>query len=630
MRDKAISQINVCGCKSRPNNSGTDTRTECISYTWIDGITYTASNNTATHTLTNSLGCDSVVTLNLTINSNNTGTDIQTACDSYTWIDGITYTANNNSATHTLTNSFGCDSVVTLNLTINSNNTGIDLQTACDSYTWIDGNTYIVNNNTATHTLTNTAGCDSVVTLDLTISAPDDFDEITKLLASDGAVDDKFGLSVSISGNRAIVGSSLDDSIGSNSGAAYIYELNNGSWMQTQILIASDAAAGDEFGYAVSISGDRVIAGSYKDDNGSGSAYIYELIGSTWVESKITPSDGAAGDEFGYTVSISGNRAIVGSLRDDDNGNESGSAYIFELIGSFWVQSQKITPSDGAPDDYFGNAVSIDGNAAVIGSKFDDKNNNVLSSGSAYVFEHNGTNWAETQKITASDEYEYFTFGYSVDISNNYIIVGSPNSADGWNGGFFTIINAGSSYIFEKIGTTWTEVNKIKASDLDQYDNFGWSVSISGNKAIVGSHLDDYNGNNSGSAYIFELDGTSWTQLQKINSSDGDNYDVFGISVSISGNNIIAGAYGNDDNGSESGSAYIFELPSFLDTQTACNSYTWIDGITYTASNNTATYTLINSDGCDSLVTLDLSINNSNTGTDSQSACDSYTWIDGI
>ena len=274
---------NSAGCDSVAtldltiNNSSTgiDPQISCISYTWIDGITYTASNNTATHTLTNSLGCDSVVTLNLTINSNNTGTDIQTACDSYTWIDGITYTANNNSATHTLTNSFGCDSVVTLNLTINSNNTGIDLQTACDSYTWIDGNTYIVNNNTATHTLTNTAGCDSVVTLDLTISAPDDFDEITKLLASDGAVDDKFGLSVSISGNRAIVGSSLDDSIGSNSGAAYIYELNNGSWMQTQILIASDAAAGDEFGYAVSISGDRVIAGSYKDDNGSGSAYIY-------------------------------------------------------------------------------------------------------------------------------------------------------------------------------------------------------------------------------------------------------------------------------------------------------------------------------------------------------------------
>ena len=152
------------------SNTGIDVQTACDTYTWIDGNTYTSSNNTATHTLTNATGCDSVVTLDLMVNSSNTGTDVQTACDTYTWIDGNTYTSNNNSATHTLTNTAGCDSVVTLDLTVNYSTTGTDVQTACDTYTWIDGNTYTSSNNTATHTLANATGCDSVVTLNLTVN----------------------------------------------------------------------------------------------------------------------------------------------------------------------------------------------------------------------------------------------------------------------------------------------------------------------------------------------------------------------------------------------------------------------------------------------------------------------------
>jgi len=141
----------------------------CDSHTWIDGNTYTSSTNSPTWTLTNSAGCDSIIILNLTIN-NSTGVDIQTACNSFKWIDDITYTSNTTTPTWTFTNVLGCDSVVTLNLTINNTTFGIDIQTACDSYLWIDGNTYMTSNNTATHTLTNAAGCDSIVTLNLTIN----------------------------------------------------------------------------------------------------------------------------------------------------------------------------------------------------------------------------------------------------------------------------------------------------------------------------------------------------------------------------------------------------------------------------------------------------------------------------
>ena len=156
--------------------NGTDTQTACGSYTWIDGNTYTASNNTATFTILGGAasGCDSLVTLDLTISNAVNGIDTQIACGSYTWIDGNTYTASNNSATFTIVGgaASGCDSLVTLDLTISNAVNGTDTQTACGSYTWIDGNTYSASNNTATFNIPGGAanGCDSLVTLDLTIS----------------------------------------------------------------------------------------------------------------------------------------------------------------------------------------------------------------------------------------------------------------------------------------------------------------------------------------------------------------------------------------------------------------------------------------------------------------------------
>tara|TARA_Y100000782_G_scaffold60115_1_gene66188 strand:- start:1872 stop:3686 length:1815 start_codon:yes stop_codon:yes gene_type:complete len=154
-------------------SASTDVVSACGSYTWMDGNTYSTSNNTATYTLTNAIGCDSVITLDLTILNASASTDVVSACGSYTWIDGNSYSASNNTATYTLTNAAGCDSVVTLDLTILNATASTDVISACESYTWIDGNTYTASNNTATYTLTNAAGCDSVVTLDLTVNAID-------------------------------------------------------------------------------------------------------------------------------------------------------------------------------------------------------------------------------------------------------------------------------------------------------------------------------------------------------------------------------------------------------------------------------------------------------------------------
>jgi large repetitive protein len=171
--------VESSGCSSTSSNelvsinnisTSIDTQIACDNYTWMDGVTYTSSNNTATFVLTNAVGCDSIVTLNLTINNSNTVVDTQVACGTYTWIDGNTYTESNNTATFTLTNATGCDSIVNLNLIINNSSLGVDTQVACDTYTWIDGNTYTTSNNTATFALINAAGCDSIITLNLTIN----------------------------------------------------------------------------------------------------------------------------------------------------------------------------------------------------------------------------------------------------------------------------------------------------------------------------------------------------------------------------------------------------------------------------------------------------------------------------
>jgi riboflavin synthase len=246
--------VNSAGCDSvvtlnlTINNSstGTDTQVHCDSYTWIDGNTYTNSNNSATHTLVNSIGCDSVVTLNLTINNSSTGTDTQVHCDSYTWIDGNTYTNSNNFATHTLVNSAGCDSVVTLNLTINNSSTGTDTQVHCDSYTWIDGNTYTSSNNFATHTLVNSAGCDSVVTLNLTINNSSTGTDTQVHCDSYTWID---GNTYTNSNNSAT--HTLVNSVGCDSVVTLNLTINNSSTSNTDIT-ACDEYTWNNFTYTIS------------------------------------------------------------------------------------------------------------------------------------------------------------------------------------------------------------------------------------------------------------------------------------------------------------------------------------------------------------------------------------------
>jgi hypothetical protein len=380
--------------------------------------------------------------------------------------------------------------------------------------------------------------------------------EQDKLTASDGTAIDLFGFSVSVSGDYAIVGAYLDDANGSNSGSAYIFtpnDVNCSQWDQQAKLLASDGNTDDYFGWSVSVSGDYAIVGAYLDeDNGiySGSAYIFKRDGTSWSQQvKLLASDGAAYNYFGESVSISGDYAIVGAYGDDDKGTGSGSAYIFKRSGTSWSQQAKLLASDGAAFDYFGYSVSVSGDYAIVGAYLDDANGS--NSGSAYIFKRDGISWSQQAKILASDGAADDYFGYSVSVNGDYAIVGAY--LDDANGS-----DSGSAYIFKLEGTTWTQQDKLTASDGAAGEYFGYSVSVSGDYAIAGAKYDNDNGSYSGSAYIFKRDGTSWSQQAKLLASDGAVGDYFGCSVSVSGIYAIAGAYGDDDKGGNSGSAYMF------------------------------------------------------------------------
>jgi len=295
-------------------------------------------------------------------------------------------------------------------------------------------------------------------------------------------------------------------------------------------LTASDGAKWDRFGRSVSVSGNTIVIGAeYDNDNGvsSGSAYVFVREGASWSEQqKLTASDGAAGNLFGNSVSVSGNTIVVGAHGDDDNGQYSGSAYVFVREETTWSEQQKLTASDGEAADFFGYSVSVSGDTIVIGAHGDDDNG--VSSGSAYVFVREETSWTEQQKLTASDGEALDFFGYSVSVSGNTIVVGAVYDDD--NGQ-----DSGSAYVFVREETSWSEQQKLTASDGAVADFFGYSVSVSGDTIVVGAHGDDDNGQDSGSAYVFVRDGAIWSEQQKLTASDGAAADFFGYSVSVSG-----------------------------------------------------------------------------------------------
>jgi FG-GAP repeat/LVIVD repeat len=354
----------------------------------------------------------------------------------------------------------------------------------------------------------------------------------------------EFGISVSISGNYAIVGTNRDKE------PVRIYQYNGSSWVFMQKITDATGSVGDQFGHSVSISGNYAIVGARYDGVGAnvnqGSASIYQLSGGTWVlMNKITYINGAANDQFGTSVSISGNYVIVGTPFDDVAGNvDQGSASIYQLNAGMWAYMQTIAEAAVSPGDHFGFSVSISGNYLIVGANEDDIGANV-NQGSATIYRYNGATWVFAQKITDDTGTTTDNFGYSVSISGNYAIIGAIY--DDYYNGVVTNIGQGSASIYRFNGITFIKEQKLINTNGAENDHFGCSVSISGNYAFVGAYEDDVNlGLNQGAASIYLSVGNGWGRLQYCTDPLGDNSERFGHSVAIDGiaKRFLVGATG--------------------------------------------------------------------------------------
>jgi FG-GAP repeat len=378
-----------------------------------------------------------------------------------------------------------------------------------------------------------------------------------KLTASDAGAGDEFGGSVAISGDTIVVGARIDDDGSEDSGSAYVFVRSGLTWFQQDKLNASDAGEGDEFGGSVAIDGDTVVVGAQWNDEGgddSGAAYVFVRSGTNWSEqAKLIATD--PGDRFGVSVAINDDTIVVGANWDDDNGDKSGSAYVFVRSGTTWTEQQKLTASDGAAEDEFGEEVSVSGDIAVVGAFHDDEGGD--DSGSAYVFVRSGTTWTQDAHLIPADGAAFDNFGDSVAIDGNTLLVGAPHNE---TAGF----RSGSVYVYVRSGTTWTEQQKLTASDATGDDHFGKSLSISGDTAAIGANLDDVTGLRSGSAYVFVRSVTTWTEEKKLTASDGTTDDLFGSSVSISGDTVVMGTLLDDDAGESSGSVYVHQSGTLI------------------------------------------------------------------
>jgi FG-GAP repeat protein len=385
------------------------------------------------------------------------------------------------------------------------------------------------------------------------------FTQQQKLEASDGAAGDLFGRSVAISGETVVVGASNDDDAVANQGSAYVFVRSGGVWSQQQKLVASDPASEDRFGDSVAISGETIVIGA-RLDNGTGggdqgSAYVFVRSGGVWSQQqKLEASDPAAADVFGQSVAISSETVVVGApSHDSSGGGDQGSAYVFVRSAGVWSQQQELEASDGAGSDNFGFSVAISGETVVVGARSDDGAAGP-GQGSAYIFVRSGGVWSQQQKIEASDAASIDQFGSSVAVSGETAVVGAPND-DGVAG-----LDQGSAYVFVRSGGVWSQQQKLEASDAASIDQFGFTVAISGETVVVGAPNDGgAAGFFQGSAYVFVRSGGVWSQQQKLEASDAGAGDRFGTSVAINGNTIVVGADSDDGAGGlDQGSAYVF------------------------------------------------------------------------
>lgn len=334
-----------------------------------------------------------------------------------------------------------------------------------------------------------------------------------KLEAFDGEADDRFGKSVGIAGDRVVVGADWDDQA---RGSAYVFKRTEGIWALEQKLLASDGDDLDAFGFSVGIDADTIVVGAHSDEGaipetadgcqGSGAAYVFERTGGSWVEAaKLFDPDGLCDDLFGWSIALDGGTILVGApgaeIGSDPN---RGAAYVYRLVGGSWLLERKLLASDGAHPDQFGWSVALDGDTALIGAfqKFID---GTIREGAAYVFRRSGSTWTEVQRLTASDGVEDLQFGSSVEVRGGVALIGAQRDIGSQN-------FQGVVYEFRRIGGVWQEIGWFTAPMGNGLDSFGHAIDLEGDRLLV---------SNPGNIVVNPQGGTAWVFQRPSLFSDG-------------------------------------------------------------------------------------------------------------
>ncbi len=375
------------------------------------------------------------------------------------------------------------------------------------------------------------------------------------LTASDATNFSYLGRSVSIDGDVAVVGTPLAmDGDGFRDGAAYVYRFDGTQWVEEQRLVNPSPETGDQFGTAVSVSGDVIVVGVPESSlvgNEAGAVVVFRHDGEAWAyEQTLVAVETTVADRFGGAVSVSGDTLFVGATGDNSAGHASGSVFVFrDQGGGVWSEEARIEASDTAPLLRFGFAVALEGDVGVVSAP-----GHGSLAGSVYVFRGANGIWTEEQRLAAPDAAQQDEFGSSIALAGTILVVGASGDDDLGS-------ESGSAHVFRRTGASWTHEAKLLDPAGEERDYFGISAAASADRVVVGSWFGEAQGVSSGSAIAFRHDGATWSIEQSLFAFDTGPGDRFGQSLALDGDRLVVGATGRDSVGLiDDGSAYVFDL----------------------------------------------------------------------
>lgn len=380
------------------------------------------------------------------------------------------------------------------------------------------------------------------------------------LLPSDGKTEDSFGYGVAVDGNTVLVGSHQVDVNGiKDVGAAYVYVLGEHGWSEQAKLVATPHFADDTLGGKVALKNDIAVLGVMRrDDKGkdSGAVVTFKRHANKWQQQKIiTAPDAKAGDAFGQSIALTKDHLIIGAPRNDVSGKDSGAAYIYKRVNDNWRYQTKITASDGAAGDLFGISLAIDETTIIVGADLHDKTAN--NAGAVYVYTLNNGQWQQEAKLMASDGADTDIFGVRVALSGHTALISARRDDVEGIG-----TDAGSAYIFQRNKGIWQQQLKLTSPDGAADDRFGRGVAIDKNTAIISAMNHDQNGKDTGALYVYKKGKHGWRFSTKYTAKTSFPEDRFGWNLGLSNQLAVVATPNHDAQGENSGAVFVQNLNS--------------------------------------------------------------------